>query len=287
MASDNKSADLSPVTFRAPGEPAAKSPVEPSAVAPTSVNSREQIPSPLGVYQEGMAWNPVEQVIMERRSIRRFKREPLSDGMIRRILEAGRFAPSAGNFQPWRFIVVKSPEILAEMEKDARRLIKILMSCVDYTDANWFRRLFLLPLAKIFIKLNPNTLHPVPMGLMSQIAKDKATVFHGAPTLILLVEDTRGVSCPPTDIGICGQNMILAAHSMGAGSCWIGLIKVLMYMPKWKKMFGIKYPYRLNDCIALGRQLPNADGPVPRETQLVEWFEGKINDKPRIERQGE
>jgi len=39
--------------------------------------------------------------------------------MIRRILEAGRFAPSAGNFQPWKFIVVNSPEMLVEMEKDA------------------------------------------------------------------------------------------------------------------------------------------------------------------------
>jgi hypothetical protein len=49
--------------------------------------------SPLYTYQEGMEWNPVEKVIMERRSIRNFKKEPVPDNLIRRVLEAGRFAP--------------------------------------------------------------------------------------------------------------------------------------------------------------------------------------------------
>jgi nitroreductase len=141
--------------------------------------------------------------------------------------------------------------------------------------------------AKKVIRFMKNELHPVPFGLMSQIAQGKAPVFHGAPNLILLVEDTRGVSNPPMDIGICGQNMVIAAHSMGAASCWIGLIKVLMYLPKWKKKFGIKYPYRLNVCIALGWPSPKADGPVPREVQLVQWYEGSMKDAPRIQKQGE
>ena len=252
----------------------------------TRSNKEPEGLSPLGVYEEGMPFNPVEKVIMERRSIRQFKKEPLPDGMIRRILEAGRFAPSAGNCQPWEFIVIKSPEILEEMERDATRIIKLLMFSLDYTRVGPLRRAFQLPSAKAIIRMRPNELHPVPTGLMSQIAKGKAPVFHGAPTLILLVEDTRGVSSPPTDIGICGQNMVLAAHSLGAGTCWIGLIKVLMYLSKWRKLFGIKSPYKLNDCLAVGWQKPKADGIVPREVQLVTWFEGGMKDAPRIERQG-
>ena len=243
--------------------------------------------SPIGKYEQGMSWNPVEKIIMERRSIRSFKKEPLPDNMIRRILEAGRFAPSAGNMQPWRFIVVKSPEMLAEMEKDAIKVIKFFMFLMDYTRGNILRRLYILSWVKWIIRFLKNELHPVPFGLMSQIAQGKAPVFHGAPTLILLVEDKRGVSSPPMDIGICGQNMILAAHSMGAASCWIGLIKVLMYLPKWRKKFGIKFPYSLEVCIAFGWPSPKADGPVAREAQLVQWFEGGLNDTPRVERQGE
>ncbi|OHD70522.1 MAG: nitroreductase [Spirochaetes bacterium RBG_16_49_21] len=243
--------------------------------------------SPLGTYEEGMPWNPVEKIIVERRSIRSFKKEPLPDSMIRRILEAGRFAPSAGNSQPWRFIVVKSREILAEMEKDAIRVIKFFMFFLDYTTGNRVRRIIARFYAAVLIRILPNELHPVPFGLMSQIAQGKTPVFHAAPILILLVEDRRGVSNPPMDIGICGQNMVLAAHSLGAGACWIGLIKVLMYLPKWRKKFGIKYPYKLDVCLAMGWQKPKADGPVPREAQVVEWYDKGLNDPPRTTKQGE
>ncbi len=251
------------------------------------MNVRNEELSPLGKYTEGMPWNPVEKVIMERRSIRSFRTDPLPDSMIERILEAGRFAPSAGNCQPWRFIVIKSPEILAAMERDASRFVKLLMFFFDYTRGGWLRRLVVKPIGKLFIRTRMNEFHPVPFGLMSQIAQGKTPVFHNAPTLILMVEDRRGVSCPAMDIGICGQNMVLTAHSLGAGSCWIGLIKLLMYMPWWKKRLGIKYPYRLEVCIAVGWQKPKADGIVPREVQVVEWFDRGLKDKPRYTNQGE
>ncbi len=251
------------------------------------MNVKMQELSPMGTYKEGMPWNPVEKTILERRSIRGFRKEPLPDSMIQRILEAGRFAPSAGNAQPWRFVVIKSQEMLAEMEKDAVKVCKFFMFFLDYTRGSFLRRIIAKIYAKIFIRFLPNELHPVPMGLMSQISQGKAPVFHHAPTLILLIEDRRGVSCPPMDIGICGQNMVLAAHSLGAGSCWIGLIKLLMYLPKWRKKFGIKYPYKLEVCLALGWQKPKADGVVPREAQIIEWYERGLNDPPRTTRQGE
>jgi hypothetical protein len=177
--------------------------------------------------------------------------------------------------------------MLVEMEKDAVKMIKLFMFFLDYTRGNIWRRLYILSWVKWIIRVMKNELHPVPFALMTQIAQGKTTVFHGAPTLILLEEDRRGAGSPPTDIGICGQNMVLAAHSMGAASCWIGLIKVLMYLPKWRKKFGIKYPYKLNDCIAFGWPSPQADGMVPREVQLVQWYDKGIDDAPRIERQGE
>ncbi len=46
--------------------------------------------------------------IFQRRSIRRFTGEPVGDQEIKRILEAGRWAPSGLNNQPWRFLVVKA-----------------------------------------------------------------------------------------------------------------------------------------------------------------------------------
>jgi len=45
-----------------------------------------------------------------RRSIRKYKPEPVPEDKLRQVLEAGRIAPSAGNRQPWKFVVVTNPE---------------------------------------------------------------------------------------------------------------------------------------------------------------------------------
>ena len=52
-----------------------------------------------------------------RRSIRKFQDKPVTDEHIEMILEAGRWAPSASNRQPWEFLVVKNQEILKKISK--------------------------------------------------------------------------------------------------------------------------------------------------------------------------
>jgi len=239
--------------------------------------------SPLYTFIEGMEWNPVEKVIVERRSIRSFKKQPVADNLIRRILEAGRFAPTAGNAQPWKFVVIKDQALIAEMEKETIKFSKLLMWFVDY-NRNIFRRIFLAPYTKLMTRLMPNKLHPIPFNLLQQIAAEKTPVYHNAPVMILLMIDKRGVGNPVLDAGICGQNMVLAAHSLGLGTCWIGMITVLMMNPFWRKKLGVAYPYELTDCLVLGWPKGDYDGEVEREVQLVEWIdEGGVK---RIESQG-
>jgi nitroreductase len=50
-------------------------------------------------------------VIKKRRSVRKYLKKDVSDDLIEKILEAARFAPSAGNYQPWEFIVVKNEDV--------------------------------------------------------------------------------------------------------------------------------------------------------------------------------
>ena len=52
-----------------------------------------------------------KEVVVRRRSVRRFKKEAIPKESLGRVLEAGRWAPSAGNCQPWRFLVVSDSEI--------------------------------------------------------------------------------------------------------------------------------------------------------------------------------
>lgn len=57
------------------------------------------------------------ELIRSRRSIRKFKPEPVSDELIEKILEAGRWAPSGLNNQPWRFAIVKDRGLIEEISK--------------------------------------------------------------------------------------------------------------------------------------------------------------------------
>lgn len=55
---------------------------------------------------------PISDVILERWSPRAFSTKPVADDVLNRVFEAARWAPSARNAQPWRFIVAKTPEQL-------------------------------------------------------------------------------------------------------------------------------------------------------------------------------
>ena len=54
----------------------------------------------------------IQQAIFSRRSIRKYTGEPVCEEQIRQVIRSGCYAPSAHNRQPWRFVVVRNPELL-------------------------------------------------------------------------------------------------------------------------------------------------------------------------------
>jgi nitroreductase len=212
-----------------------------------------------------------ENVILKRRSTRLYQKKQVPEFMIKRILEAGRFAPSAGNCQPWKFVVLREPEIIEGITRTTVTICKIFKWLIDYryTGSLW-RRLN----AKLNIRLKPGDLHPVPFGALTLIADGKLGLYHDAPTVILIFKDVRGVSNPDLDCGIAGQNMVLTAHSMGLGTCWVGFAKVaFQYTGKWKKRLGISYPYKYASSLAIGWPVGDSDGMVARPTHMTDWYE--------------
>jgi len=53
--------------------------------------------------------------ILSRRSIRKYSKKPVSDKFIKKLLETAMNAPSAGNEQPWHFIIINDPQILSKI----------------------------------------------------------------------------------------------------------------------------------------------------------------------------
>jgi len=58
------------------------------------------------------------QIIKSRRSARKFKTTPIPEEHITKILDAARFAPTAGNQQPWKFVVIKDKAKIDELKKE-------------------------------------------------------------------------------------------------------------------------------------------------------------------------
>ena len=213
-------------------------------------------------------WNNTEKLILARRSTRVYKKKQVPEQMIRRVLECGRYAPSEGNYQPWRFVVVRNRQMLDEMERDAKKVISVLWKIINYDEHPW-RKYH----SKFLEWLSPNNFHPIPSGAIRGVAEGRFDVFWGAPTAILLFKDTRGIGNPDLDIGITGTNMILAAHSMGLGTCWVGVAKTIMLYRKWRKVFNASYPWRMEQALLMGFPVGDPDGFVHRETHYVDWFD--------------
>lgn len=143
------------------------------------------------------------KLIKTRRSIRRFKKQNISAATINKILEAGRFAPSGLNNQPWRFL------ILAGNDKD--RLAKYTKYSHILKSADKAILIFL----------------------------DKTSSYNYQKDLMA--------------IGACAQNMLLAAHSLKLGACWLG--EILNKRQKVNAEFNIPKQMELEVVIGLGKPL--------------------------------
>jgi len=207
------------------------------------------------VQQADQDWNETEKVILTRRSVRVYQDKQVPEELIKRILEAGRFAPSAGNVQPWKFIVVRDPKVLNLLEEST------IGACQKIIEMSGNAK-------------PPQPFHPVPTSGMLNIAARRFGVLHGAPTVILIFKDVRGLHSPDLDCGIAGQNMILAATSLGLGTCWVNFLNVAFeFVPQVKEFFGVEYPFEFLTSFTVGYPKGNPFGMVERDTHAVEWYE--------------
>jgi len=226
--------------------------------------------------EEGADWNVIERAFLTRRSIRRFKSAQVPAHLIRRMLEVGRFAPSQGNCQPYRFAVVREPALLADMEAYCVAECRRLAAMTDYTvlAKGSLKRAVKQSVTRLITAADPNLMHPVPAQVMKLIAEGKFTVFHRAPTVILILVDTRGVGIPEIDIGIVGTNIVMAAESHRLGTCWVGFSKLLNRSPAWRERLGLDGRFEVSEAICVGYPVGKPwQRVIERATHEIAWFE--------------
>lgn len=131
----------------------------------------------------------VIEAIRQRRSIRSFRDEAVPDELVQSIIEAGTWAPSAGNMQAWEFVIVK--------DEDAKQKL------VSTTDAGTTAR------AGIETQV---WINDAPVVVVVCYDVKRMTARYGTKGRELLTKlDCMG----------CVQNMLLAATHYGLGSCCV------------------------------------------------------------------
>lgn len=182
----------------------------------------------------------VFEAIKNRRSIRRYKPDPVDDKAIEAILEAGRWAPSWANTQCWRFMVIRDPAIKAKV---ADSLYKIKRPDREFD--------------------NPATAAvttvPVLIAVCAQMGRSGCR--HGVDGSEF--ETDKG-DWFMFDTALAVQNMVLAAHALGLGTVIIGAFDA----PQVEKALGVPDGYRVVALFPVG--MPDQEGKTPPRKELSE-----------------
>jgi len=171
--------------------------------------------------------NPVLEAIKKRRSVRSYENKSVPGDVINIIIEAGNQAPSAMNSQPWRFVVVEDRGLKKKLLNAALPKAKGVLENVKETDPERYK------------------------SIMKRYDEMEDPIYYSAPVVLFVIGSGRYAdhSCP-----LACENIMLAAHSLGLGSCWVGFgamvtedgeIKKALEMTGDEKIFGpilIGYP---------------------------------------------
>ena len=192
------------------------------------------------VVAESPTDNAVIRAIMDRRSVRKYKPEPVPKEMLDVILHCGINAPNAMNEQRWEVRVTENKDfidgvtkVFVESAKDDERVQKMV------EDPN-FRNM-----------------------------------FRNAPTVIFVAGKADEQSAP-IDCGLLGENIMLAAQSMGLGTCCLGsaagFLKSNPGAANYLKQLAFSDGYELLYAIAIGYpdESPEAK---PRDTSKIRYID--------------
>lgn len=164
------------------------------------------------------------EAIKGRRSVRRYQNKPIPEGVLRQLIDAARWAPSASNRQPWEFVITTDP-IKKQRIADGVRYASFL------------------PQAAAAI---------IVCGNFALTKRRRQPPFSPALDYFCLQDTAAAI-----------QNILLAAHALGLGTCWIGDIREEVL----QEMFSIPAEWIPVAVLAVGYP---AETPTPRPRRPVD-----------------
>jgi nitroreductase len=182
-------------------------------------------------------------LLKKRRSIRDYEDKGVSLETIKEIIRESCLAPSSGNGQPWRFIIINDKAMIKILSDESKR--------------------------NLLADLEKNA--ESPSKKYEEYLRDPDfNVFYNAPCLVYLVghKDVRSLD---VDCALAASYFMFSALEKGLGTCWIGLGKFI-HAPDLRHLIGIPDDCRIVAPIIIGypKAIPDlTDREAPRILKIV------------------
>ncbi len=201
----------------------------------------------------------VFQAVTTRRCIRRFKPDPVPEGLIRETLAAARWSPSWGNTQPWEIIVVTGEPLERFKKTNRQQMLDGVIPAPDTPMPDAWPD----TLKRRYTDVGKKVLTALEIARGDQEARLRYTgdmsAFFDAPCLLLFcVERSLARGYAMLDVGAILQTFCLLAHSRGLGTCILAmsvmypaLIREILLIPETKAVI-----------IGAAMGFPDGDAPI-------------------------
>jgi nitroreductase len=194
-----------------------------------------------------MNYDQFLELLRYRRSIRRFKSDPIPDDSIIKILDAAHYAMSGANSQPWEFIVIKEPMVKKEIHKIYLMDLELIWAIEQQRLPEYRHPAFNVApedKEKSFGMLASWGEAPVYIAILEDPRKQWGSVMvaHGD----LYYSSSRDILS--ASMGHLSMTIHLAAASLGLGSQRVDV----NYENYYKTVLGYPEPLRLNIIVPIG-----------------------------------
>ena len=187
-----------------------------------------------------MIHNEVLDTIRARRSTRQFQERQIEAEHLETLLEAAIWAPSGGNNQSWLFTAIQNKDALSKINDLVREGFQ-----------HWI----------------PDDDYPGKLAAKASTQKEGYHFFYHAPTLII-ASNRPNYENAMADCALALENLFLAAHSLGLGSCYINQLHWLRNDPGVRETLfelGIPKEHTICSAAAVGYIAKESSAPPRRE----------------------
>ncbi|MBN2331650.1 MAG: nitroreductase family protein [Deltaproteobacteria bacterium] len=218
-------------------------------------------------------------LMRSRRSIRAYQEKTVSRTTLEELVKIGVTAPSGTNSQRWTFTIIPSrSEMIAfgHLVADFYRRLNQLAA------KRWLRNLLKIFGRRELAVYYQEYFQTIREGLAEWDDHGIDRLFHGAPAAIL-VGSRPGASCPQDDALLATQNILLAAHTMGLGTCLIGFaVEAMKREKKIGTALGIPGKEPIYSVIALGYPAVAFQRPAGRKKIVCRYYEIPLSSQESL-----